>query len=64
MCSCKKTKRTSGECQCYAVRLKCIDFCSCVRCENVGGDHDNDEEIDEQGAPNDDHDSGTDGSEY
>lgn len=30
----------------------------------MGGDHYNDEEIDEQGAPNDDHDSGTDGSEY
>ena len=30
----------------------------------MGGDHDNDEEIDEQGAPNDDHDSGTNDSEY
>ena len=28
------------------------------------GDHDNDEEIDEQGASDNDYDSGTDGNEY
>ena len=64
MCSCKKTKCTSGQCQCYVVKLKCIDLCSCGRCENMVGDRDNDEEIDEQGASDDDYDSGTDGSEY
>ena len=42
----------------------CIDLCSCARCENMVDDHDNDEEIDEQGASDEDYDSGTDGSEY
>ena len=61
-CSCKKTKCTSGQCKCYAVKLKCINLCSCARCENMVGDHDDDEKIDEQGASDDDYDSGTDGS--
>ena len=42
----------------------CIDLCSCARCENIVGAHDNDEEIDEQGASDEDYDSETDGSEY
>ena len=50
MCSCKKTKCTSELCQCYAIQLKCINLCSCARCENMDGDYDNDEESEEQGA--------------
>ena len=64
MCSCKKTKCTPGQCQYYAAKLKCIDLCSCAKCENMVGDHDNDEEIGEQGASDDDYDSGTDGREH
>ena len=62
--NCKKTKYTCGQCQCSVVKLKCIDLCFCARCENMDGDHDNDEEIGEQGASDDDYDIGTDGSEH
>ena len=41
-CSCKKAKCTSGQFQFDVVKLKCIDLCSCARCENMVGDHDND----------------------
>ena len=58
------TKCTSAQCQCYAVKLNCIDLCFCARCENMDGDHDHDEEIDKQSASDDDYDSGTDGGEY
>lgn len=62
-CNCKKTKCTSTQCQCYAFKPKYIDSCSCAGCENMVGDHDKHGEIDEQGASDDDYDSGTDGSE-
>ena len=63
-CSCTKTKCKSGQCPCYAVKLKCIDLCFCAGCENMVGDNDNDEKIDEQRASDDNYDSGTDGSEH
>ena len=44
--------------------LQCIDLYSCQKCENMVGDHDNDEEIDKRGVLDDDYDSWTDGSEF
>ena len=41
-----------------------MDLCTCARCENMVGDNDKDEEIDEPGTSDDDYDSGTDGREY
>ena len=64
LCSSKKVMCKSGQCQCYAVKLKCIDLCSCGRCESMVGDNDNDKEIDKQGASDHDYDSESDGSEY
>ena len=64
MCSCKKTKCTSGQCQCYVVKLKHIDLCSCEKCGNMDGDHDKKEDVNEQNPSDDNYDSGTDGSEY
>ena len=37
--------------------LQCIDLCSCPKCENMVGDHDNDEEIYKRGVLDDDYDS-------
>ena len=63
-CRCKKPKCASGQCQFCEVKLKYIELSSCARCENMDGDHYNDEEIDVQRVSDDDYDSGTDRSEY
>ena len=50
----KKPKCASGQCQFCEVKLKYIELSSCARCENMDGDHYNDEEIDVQRASDDD----------
>ena len=62
---CAAVKRWCADLDSVSVmQSKCIDLCSCGRCESMVGDNDNDKEIDKQGASDHDYDSETGGSEY
>ena len=57
-CRCRKNMCNSGNCNCFAVDLQCIEVCGCCNCDNKDGKVDSDdgnlEDVDNQDGDSDD----------
>ena len=56
ICSCKKSNCMINQCQCYLLKLQCMDLCECRNCINVeqGGDEGDEDDENEDDDDNED----------